>query len=67
MKALECFLDCQRVKWSTDNQNVRKIIKKGSVKPELQCMALEIFMISVWLFTGRFSLVYVEVKVFLGD
>ena len=43
LKALEHILENQRVKWLTDNQNVCRIVKKGSMKPDLQSMALDIF------------------------
>ena len=35
----------QKVKWFTDNSNVSRIIKHGSVKPDLHAIALEIFQL----------------------
>ena len=43
MKALAHTLRNQRVKWFSDNQAVCSIINKGSMKEDLQCLALQIF------------------------
>ena len=44
LKALKGILENQRVKWFTDNQNVCRIVQKGSMRPDLQSMALDIFL-----------------------
>ena len=36
------ILQNNKVKWFTDNQNVKRIIKSGSKKPDLHCIALNI-------------------------
>ncbi|MES9971262.1 MAG: reverse transcriptase domain-containing protein, partial [Candidatus Thiodiazotropha sp.] len=43
LKALKSILANQRVKWFTDNKNICQIVKKGSMKVDLQAMALDIF------------------------
>ena len=43
LKSLGHFLANQRVKWFTDNLAVSKIVDKGSMKYELQNIAVDIF------------------------
>lgn len=43
LKALIRSLRGQSVLWCTDNQAVESILRKGSTKPDLQALALEIF------------------------
>ena len=45
MTQLVGTLQGQRVKWFTDNQSVEKIVRKGSMKQDLQEMALHIFSV----------------------
>ena len=54
LKAVELYLDVQlnnfenrSVKWYTDNLNVTRIMFKGSMKPDLQKIAMSIFDICV--------------------
>ena len=41
------FLEGSRIKWMTDNQNVVNIIKKGSMKEELQDIAVKVFQLTL--------------------
>ncbi|XP_048243125.1 uncharacterized protein LOC125376006 [Haliotis rufescens] len=47
LHALSRVLTSQRVKWFTDNSNVESIVSKGSMKADLQKIALEIFDLCV--------------------
>lgn len=46
LRSLVHVLSNQRVKWFTDNKNVCSIVNKGSMKPDLQDLALQIFNFS---------------------
>ena len=43
LKSLRHILASNRVKWFTDNSGVSSIVSKGSMKPDLQNLAMEIF------------------------
>ncbi|XP_069109071.1 uncharacterized protein [Argopecten irradians] len=43
LKSLVCFLEGKRVKWFSDNQGVVSIVEKGSMKSDLQSVALIIY------------------------
>ena len=45
LEAVSVLLRNNRVKWFTDNQNVARIIKVGSRRPDLQEQALKIFKV----------------------
>ena len=43
LRSLIHLLSNQRVKWFTDNTNISSIVNKGSMKPDLQTLAMQIF------------------------
>ena len=43
LESFPCFLRSQTIKWYTDNQGVVAIVNKGSMKPDLQILAVRIF------------------------
>ena len=45
LRSLCHILSMHKVKRYSDNQAITSIVKKGSMKPESQCIALEIFEI----------------------
>ena len=45
LRSLTHLLSSHRVKWFTDNANVVNIVNKGSMKPNLQDLAVQIFRI----------------------
>lgn len=47
LKSMSQVLTHQRVKWFSDNKGVTSIVHKGSMKKELQDIALEIFSICI--------------------
>ena len=47
LKSLGHFLSHQSVKWFSDNQGVTTIVRKGSMKQELQDIAFEIFNVCI--------------------
>ena len=46
LRSLTHVLSSHRVKWFTDNTNVVNIVNKGSMKPDLQDLAMQIFKFS---------------------
>ena len=46
LRSLTHMLSSHRVKWFTDNTNVVNIVNKGSMKPDLQDLAMQVFKFS---------------------
>ena len=47
LDSMQKFLSYNSVKWFTDSQSVASVVSKGSMKPELQSLAMYIFNICV--------------------